>query len=131
MLAVADAQFQQDLMEQAKRAGKLPARHRVADGGNTPDRIAAALAPLRAEGLLPEYPFGTDFTADERHLMPALERLRQAGSAGLARYAVRGALAGRRAEHVPLLERMALARPSSLRERLYAAALKGALDTGT
>ena len=66
MLAVADSRFQDELLRQAKEAGKieqgfeLPAACR----DNTPDRIARALKPAREQGLLPPFPFGTDFTRD-------------------------------------------------------------------
>src|SRR5262249_2641382 len=86
MLAVADSRFQDELLRQARDAGKiergfaLPAHCR----DNTPERIARALAPARAQGLLPVFPFGTDFTATEARLIPALELLRSASPARLA-----------------------------------------------
>ena len=79
MLAIADARFQPELVVQAQAAGKLrkdftlPARWR----DNTPQRLASALAPLRAQGLFPLFPFGADFTAEELALLPALKRLQR------------------------------------------------------
>jgi acyl-CoA hydrolase len=78
MLAVADSRFQDDLLRRARDAGKiergfeLPAACR----DNTPERITRALAPARDEGLLPPFPFGSDFTATEARLIPALKLLR-------------------------------------------------------
>ena len=75
MLAIADSRFQDDLTRQAKDAGKLaknfeiPSAHRE----NFPERIAAALKPAREAGLLPSFPFGSDFTDVEQRLIPALQ----------------------------------------------------------
>jgi acyl-CoA hydrolase len=82
MLAIADARFQDDLITQAKAAGKLrsdfsiPAKWRA----NTPQRLAAALGPARADGLFPTFPFGSDFSAEELQLLPALKTLQAAAS---------------------------------------------------
>src|SRR5262249_14064351 len=73
MLSIADSRFQDELLRQAKDAGKIargyaiPAVHR----DNHPERIAQALKPLRDRGLLPDYPFGSDFTPVEQRLLPA------------------------------------------------------------
>jgi len=131
MLAVADSRFQDELLRRAKDAGKiergfeLPARCR----DNTPDRIAEALAPARAQGLLPVFPFGTDFTAVEQRLLPALQLLRAASPARLARLLARGLLAGAPSPQVQeALVRMELERSTGLRERFEAALLRGALE---
>jgi hypothetical protein len=42
-----------------------------------PEAIEAALAPFRREGLLPEYPIGSDFTPVEQDLVRALGRLKR------------------------------------------------------
>ena len=49
---------------QAKDAGKLPKNFEIpaAHRDNHPERIAAALKPAREAGLLPSFPFGSDFT---------------------------------------------------------------------
>ena len=60
--------------------------------------------------------------------MPALETLRDASPLRLARLAVRGLFAAQPGQDVrDCLARMALDRPQTLRERLYAALLRGAL----
>jgi acetyl-CoA hydrolase/transferase-like protein len=80
MLGIADSRFQAELARQAKDAGKLPksfeipAIHRE----NHPERIANALKPAREAGLLPQFPFGTDFTDTEQRLIPALQLLQEA-----------------------------------------------------
>src|SRR5262249_3421353 len=80
MLAVTDSRFQDELLREAKDAGKiersfeLPASTR----DNWPDTIVGALAPTREKGLIPPFPFGTDFTEPEQRLLPALDLLRSA-----------------------------------------------------
>src|SRR3989442_14556264 len=77
MLSVADSRFQAELAKAAKDAGKLakdfeiPAAHRE----NFPERISDALKPAREAGLLPSFPFGSDFTDVEQRLIPALQLL--------------------------------------------------------
>src|SRR3977135_4337374 len=79
MLAVAHSRFQPDLARQAKDAGKLPKNFEIpgAHRENFPERIAAALKPAREAGLLPTFPFGTDFTDAEQRLIPALQLLQE------------------------------------------------------
>ena len=80
MLGVADSRFQDDLMRQAKDAGKLPRHYEIpaASRDNHPERIAGALKPAREAGLLPSFPFGSDFTEVEQRLIPALQVLQNA-----------------------------------------------------
>lgn len=80
MLQVADSRFQGELTRQAKDAGKLPANFEIpaAWRENHPDRIADALKPARDAGLLPSFPFGSDFTDAEQRLIPALQFLQDA-----------------------------------------------------
>jgi Acetyl-CoA hydrolase/transferase C-terminal domain len=79
MLQVTDSRFQDELTRQAKDAGKLPAGFEIppAYRQNDPDRIADALRPARQAGLLPFFPFGSDFTDVEQRLMPALQLLQE------------------------------------------------------
>lgn len=78
--AIADARFQPTLLQQAQAAGKLRRDFSApADWAhNTPERLRAALAPLRADGTLPDYPLGSDFTDTEQRLVRALGWLRNA-----------------------------------------------------
>jgi acyl-CoA hydrolase len=133
MLAVADSRFQDELLRQAKEAGKieqgfeLPAACR----DNTPERIARALKPACEQGLLPPFPFGTDFTATEQRLLPALELLRSLSLPQLAVLLARGFMSSAAAPDIrDCLRRMALDHPSGPKEHVEAALLKGALMTG-
>lgn len=87
MLAIGDARFSPDLAAGAVAAGKLDHADPASWARNTPAAIEAALAPFRREGLLPEYPLGSDFTPAEQDLVRALGRLKRdtATRAGKAR----------------------------------------------
>jgi hypothetical protein len=80
MLQVTDSRFQGELARQAIDAGKLPKNFEIpaAYRENLPERIAGALKPAREAGLLPSFPFGSDFTDVEQRLIPALELLQDA-----------------------------------------------------
>ncbi len=123
LLNIADSRFQEGLLAQAKRAGKLPAGYRIPEAfrANTPERLRAALAPLQAQGLFPDFPFGHDFTPEELVLGKALKGLQQrsgslAGKLGIGLALLKSAPAGAG----PYLARMGLAAPRSLREKLLA-----------
>ncbi len=130
MLSVTDARFQTDLMNTAKANGKLaksyqlPARY----ADNTPQILAQRLSSTAAKGDLPAFPFGTDFTQTELRLMGALERMRQAATSPRATMHLAAAgFAAPNPDETECLTRMQLANPTSLREKLYAAMLRGAL----
>lgn len=130
MLCIADSRYQSELMEAAKGAGKLQRSYEIptAHRDNTPARIERALGPLRDNGVLPPFPFGTDFTETEQKLLPALEHLANARPSELAVLAVRGFFAQGDAE---CLARMKLDKPKSLQDRLYRSLLSAALAKGT
>jgi hypothetical protein len=80
MLAVSDSRFQAELARIAKDAGKLPKDFQIplAHRENFPERVAQSLKPARDAGLLPSFPFGSDFTEIEQRLIPALQVLQEA-----------------------------------------------------
>jgi len=130
MLAVADSRFQSELARQAKDAGKLPkqfvipADHRE----NFPERIARALKPARDAGLLPSFPFGSDFTDVERRLIPALQILQdaQASPQRLPGLLWQGFASSPDAADRECLARLGLDRPATLTERAYRALVSAA-----
>jgi acyl-CoA hydrolase len=81
LIAITDSRFQEELVEQAKAQGKLPARYEVPERyrRNLPQALEATLQPWSAVGLLPDFPFGTDLTDDELHIVRALKKLKHAG----------------------------------------------------
>lgn len=130
MLNVADSRFQAELMRQAKDAGKLPKSHEIpaVHRENFAGRIKAALRPAHAAGLLPRFPFGSDFTEVEQRLIPALETLRDASRSPLSIMGLlmKGLRPGD-ASIQPALARMGLDHPTTFSDRLYRALLNGAL----
>ena len=124
MLAITDSRFQPELLEQAKKAGKIRADYEISPEhrNNTPKRIQAILGPARRDGLLPEFPFGTDFTDEEQRLIPALSVLDNARASKMAllKLLLRGAMAGGPAGvHDKALQRMDLASPGNVKEWIY------------
>ena len=134
MLSITDSRFQDALLRKAKKARKIPRDYEIAPvhRNNTPDRIAEALGNAKNAGLLPAFPFGTDFTPVEQRLIPALKHIKNASGSKrqLAALAMSGITGERALEEEQCLERMALAKPSSIAERLYVLLIKGALRAG-
>ena len=123
MLAITDARFQDALVAQAKANGKLAANFVIPDRWreNTPARLAVALAPLKARGLFPLFPFGSDFTPDEMALLPALQRLKgvSASKLGLAAFLLSSmGMSKAVPSEETLLRRLGLDRPRAFGERL-------------
>jgi acyl-CoA hydrolase len=133
MLSVADSRFQGALLDEARKAGKIPHDYEIplVHRRNTPDRISGALSSAQATGLLPPFPFGTDFTQSEQNLIPALERIKNAS--GSKRQVIALALNGLSGESTTeeniCLERLGLAHPGGITERFFALLVKGALRT--
>jgi len=127
MLAITDSRFQDELLRQAKAAGKIEREFELPKSArdNTPEAIVRALKPAADAGLLPLFPFGTDFTAIEQRLIPALQVLKSASLPQLAALLMRGLDA--RAADVDCLDRLGLARPKTVTERFYAGLVRGAL----
>ena len=80
LIAIADSRFQPDLVREAKAHGKLPAHYEVPERyrHNLPAALEDKLEPWAQAGLLPDFPFGTDFTDDELHIVRALKKLKHA-----------------------------------------------------
>ena len=131
MLGIADSRFQPELMRQAKDAGKLPKHFEIAADhrDNTPERVAAALKPARDAGLLPAFPFGSNFTEVEQRLMPALQLLSSAVKtpSQLAGLFWDGLTSASDAADEACLARLQLDKPATMQERVYGWLVKGAL----
>ena len=131
MLAVTDSRFQDGLMRQAKDAGKLPKHFEISRGyrDNRPERIAEALKPAREAGLLPIFPFGSDFTEVEQRLIPALQILQDAQRAPrrLAGLLWQGFAGSPDASDRECLARLGLDKPATWPERVYRALVSAAL----
>ena len=131
MLQIADSRFQGELAKTAKDAGKLPNAFEIprAYRENFPERIAEALKPAREAGLLPPFPFGSDFTEVEQRLIPALQLLREAQRTPLKLPGLlwRGIAQPPDAAGLECLARLGLDRPTTFVERAYRALVNAAL----
>lgn len=120
LLNISDSRFQPALIEQAQKAGKLPKDFRLDPlfSQNTPERLQAIRGMYPQ--LFTEYPLGSDFTAEERDLLRALNWLK-------SKFKLRDIIAlGKATLEAPEpdtfpahLARMQLDQPQGLREELY------------
>ncbi len=131
MLAISDSRFQPELVREAKDAGKLKKTFELSAEyrENYPERVAEALKPYRDSGVLPPFPFGSDFTEVEQRLIPALQILKDASASplSLVRLAMGGIASGGAADQAALA-RLGLDQPTTLTERLYKLLVSAALD---
>jgi Acetyl-CoA hydrolase/transferase C-terminal domain len=131
MLQVADSRFQGELARQAKDAGKLARNFEIpaANRENYPQRIAKALRPAREAGLLPSFPFGSDFTDVEQRLIPCLQLLQVAQSSPRLLLGLLGQGIFRHADAADdeCLARLGLDKPATWPERAYRALVSAAL----
>ena len=120
MLCITDSRFQAELIEQAQQVGKLPKDFcldpRFAD--NSPERLQAIAA--RHPHLFPEYPLGSDFSAQEQDLLRALNWLKSKFNLTQIYELGKATLDAPSAQAFPEhLARMGLEKPEGLREELY------------
>ena len=123
MIEIADARFQEQLVEEARAVGKLPDDYRIPDHArrNRPEHIRDVTERFERDGTLPTFPFGTELTDEELDLKRALTRLQEEfGRSGWRALDPSSAWESLRAPDAvrPHLERMDLAEPSSPREWL-------------
>lgn len=131
MLSVADSRFQPELLERAKKAGKIDKDYEIPEAyrHNSRERIERVVGKWREAGYLQVFPFGCDFTEIEQRLLPALSAM------GRTRYSKRqmfrlaraGWGADSNAQDDACIQRMGLDQPRGLKERLYRLLLRGAL----
>ncbi len=124
ILNITDSRFQDDLLEQAKKAGKIPMDHQIPEEyrNNTPEKLAALLKPYQEKGYFKPFPFGTDFTHTEVILGGALKGFKALATGNRSKL-ISGVLA-EMFKSIPessqvYLERMGLAAPDSLKEKLF------------
>ena len=122
IINIADSRFQQQLLVQAKKAGKLPLDYEIPEEykSNTPQKIAALLKPYQKYGVFQSFPFGTDLTADDIVLGGALKALKGLSNGNRLKM-VKGLLM-ESFKPIPKsahrhLERMNLLSPSSMKEK--------------
>ena len=123
LINVADSRFQIQLLEQAKKAGKIPLDYEIPQEyrNNTPEKITALLKPYQSKGVFQPFPFGTDLTETEIALGGALKGLKKLTTGnrlkmtkGLLLELLRPIPESAR----PYTERLQLHKPSSIQEKL-------------
>lgn len=138
MLSITDSQFQAELLATAKANNKVghDTELEPAWGLNTQANLRKTLMPFIQQGLLPDYPFGTDFTEQEQSLIPVLQVLQDASKSkmALAKLVFKGIgtkskagendKGGHAAEEAAV--RVGLERAVSIKDRVMKAAFLGA-----
>jgi acyl-CoA hydrolase len=122
IINVADSRFQNQLLEQAKKAGKIPMDYQIPEEyrNNTPEKIAALLKPYQKHGVFQTFPYGTDLTHEEIVLGGALKGLKSLISPRVSFKLIKGVLLelfrSQPKEMDRYLERMQLLNPTSRKE---------------
>ncbi len=133
MLEIADGEFREGLLRQARDAGKIEAAYRLPNPHrpDSPEAVSAALREAKDAGHCRTFPFGTDFTSVERKLLPALSFLRERTATrwGMLKavFSAMGAGSGR-PDHQEELVRMKLGGAGGFREMIYRRLLTWALE---
>jgi hypothetical protein len=132
LVEIADSRFQEELLNDARRVGKVNEQYRIPDyaRNNRPERLKQMLAQYRERGLFQEFPFGTDLTQEELTLkkaLGALEQIFKAKKLRRPRLAEIRKTASIPAQASQYLERMDLDQPRSIKERLLQRAVVYAL----
>lgn len=130
LIAIADSRFQDELVKQAKAHGKLEAGYEVPQcyRQNLPEALEAKLHPWAEAGLLPDFPFGTDLTDEELHMVRAMKKMKHAGNhpSELLTMAVKSLWEGKEAPQA-YLERLGLADAHSFKDLLIRRLFSGSL----
>ncbi len=123
MLKIADSRFQQELLDEAKAAGKIAHDYEIPEAyrHNTPERLEKVLAKYRAAGHFPAFPFGHDFTEEELVLGKALKKLKAVADNKLE--FLQKLLVSTTHPHIPeqvlpYLKRMDMEAPTHMRDKL-------------
>ncbi len=124
LIEIADSRFQDGLLEQARRAGKIPSDYRIPEHrrNNRLERIEATFAQHRQGDHFPAFPLGCDFTADELKLGAALKQVQQR-AARTPKWKLMLALLAFRQARIPAalrpqLQRLKLEAPQTLQDRV-------------
>ena len=136
MLSISDARFLEALCAEAKSHGKLARDFVIPDiwRRHTPDHLHEALAPFQQKGMLPKFPFGSDFTETEQLLLGALTWLQSAQATWRGKWQLLCAAVNPGApvyEELAALVRMNLEHPQTLAERIERRLLLAALRRKT
>ncbi|MCD6584916.1 MAG: hypothetical protein J7K96_04065 [Desulfobacteraceae bacterium] len=123
LLNITDSRFQEELLEVAKKARKIPSDYIIPDQfkNNTPERLEAEIALFKEKGFFEPFPFGTDFTDEELVIGKSLKWLKAQMTEGLSKVSSLGKAITIRTvpeKAKPYLERLQLDNPGSAKEKM-------------
>jgi hypothetical protein len=132
LIRIADSRFQEALLKQAKRAGKVDSAFQMPLDwrNNTPAAVKQAVENAGGD-LFPAFPFGCDFTEEELVLGKALKTLKVATATRRGKVATLWRAMRARdtnGQYQSLLQRMKLSSPRGFRETLDQKLLIHGLD---
>lgn len=119
LLAITDSRFQHALMVQAKDAGKLSHDYYIPESqmNNLPETLKSRLGA--SQDLLPDFPFGTDFTNEELEIVKILQRMKESSEHPLQMIkALFSSLSDEKQVPEAWLERMQLDNPDNWKQKL-------------
>ncbi len=135
LICIADRRWQDSLRLRAVKAGKLDAQWSVPQPyrSNTPAAVKEGLQTARSSGSIPEYLFGSDFSAEEEDIVRALEYLWGRSESRLGKFKVLvqslGAAGLPSPKFRPYLRRMGLEAPATISQRVERRLLSLALKS--
>lgn len=123
MIKIADSRFQDELIDKAKKAGKLPADYVLPEEyrNNTPEKISGFLQPYQAKGYFKLFPFGTDIMDDEVVIGGSLKAFKAKAQDDKI-FVIKGLISEMfqavPEKAIPYLKRMQLDKTSSFKEKI-------------
>ncbi len=123
MINIADSRFQKQLLNQAKKAKKIPEDYEIPEEyrNNTPEKIVQLLKPYQDKGFFKTFPFGTDFKPEEVMIVSSMKTLKNLAAEnpfklliGLLLVAIKPVPESAKV----YLRHMELEKPASLKERI-------------
>ena len=132
MIGVAGAEFQAQLISEAKKAGKLAADYRAGTDAseNTPAAVQAVFDRDKLRSYFPPYPLGSELTQTEQELVEALEWLKAKTPRPWSNLhvLVTALIRGGHDDNQIALERMGIDKTSNIKERVMRRLLDHALE---
>lgn len=121
LLAITDSRFQPELLAEARSAGKIEPGYEIPEAQlhNLPETIKQRLSALTEADLLPDFPFGSDFTPEELSIIRILQRMKESTEHPMQLVkALVSSMTGEKDVPEAWLERLQLDHPETLKEKL-------------
>ena len=129
ILKITDSRFQDALIREAKRHGKLAPDFALAPEyrQNFPEKLERVLKPFRDQGHLAPFPFGTDLSTEEIAIGGALKSFVASKKPAMLRAVMKELFKPVPVHAHPYLKRMELDRPKTSREKMMRKVMLSAL----